>query len=138
VYTNSQGVATTTSITGLSSDSFGAVNFTYDQLVYLSPPYVDTQGILVSVTAGTRTPAGNILGDQVINIIQVNTTSNNVVEQTMSPQGQLVTTASGTMTTTSSTASSSTGNTATSEYTASVMITLILSMSCALAAVLLL
>ena len=46
-YTSADGTVNSVAITGVSADSFGAVNYTsYNQLLYTNTPYVDAAGLL--------------------------------------------------------------------------------------------
>ena len=62
------GVDSVVPITGVSADAFGAVNFTYNQLLYLTAPLVDAQGLLFTLGPGALTSAGALVGDPVVNV----------------------------------------------------------------------
>ena len=81
-FSTANGTVNTVAITGVSADSFGAVNYTtYNQLLYTSTPYVDAAGLLFTLASSpvALTPAGPITGDPVVNLMLLSNGS--VVEQ---------------------------------------------------------
>ena len=80
-YYGADGSANTVTIAGVSADSFGAVNYTYSQLLYTSAPYVDAAGLLFALASSpvALTPYGPITGDPVVNLVLL--PNGSVVEQ---------------------------------------------------------
>ena len=81
-YSSADGAVNTVSITGVSADSFGAVNYTtYNQLLYTTAPYVDAAGLLFTLASSpvALNPSGPITGDPVINLMTL--PNGTVVEQ---------------------------------------------------------
>ena len=81
-YYSANGTVNTVAITGVSADSFGAVNYTtYNQLLYTSTPYVDAAGLLLTLASSPAalTPSGPITGDPVVNLMLL--ADGSVVEQ---------------------------------------------------------
>ena len=89
LYQNSAGVVNRVAITGVSADSFGAVEFAYNQLLYASAPLLDASGLLFTLAPGAVTSAAAALtGDAVVSLAWLNGT---VVESAQTAAGvQLV------------------------------------------------
>ena len=70
-YYSASGIVNTVAITGVSADAFGAVNYTYNQLLYSSAPYVDAAGLLFTLAPSpvALTPSGPVSGDPVVNVV---------------------------------------------------------------------
>ena len=100
VYQDVLGGYSVSNFTAPSSDGFGSVNFTYNQLIYPTTPNIDQTGLLLSISAGAISRAGPIIGDPVVRLFWTGLGSNSitrVAEQVMTSSGLFVT-AAGTFT----------------------------------------
>jgi hypothetical protein len=86
VYQSSSGLSSTVTITGVSADAFGAANFSYDLLLFSSPPFLDSRGLLLTLTSGALVSGGAaITGEQLVHVALA--ADGSVVEEAIGVRG---------------------------------------------------
>ena len=86
LYQSSSGLSSAVAITGVSADAFGAANFSYDLLLFSSPPFLDSRGLLLRMAPGAVLSGGGaITGQQVLHVATA--ADGSVVEEAMGQRG---------------------------------------------------